>query len=147
MTAKDHNKLLSIFFFIQGGLQLLIGIFMALIYGGIGTAMLASARQQEEQAVGGILMGVGLIIGLFISIFAAFNLFTGWKLMKQKSAGRILGIIGSCLCLLSFPLGTALGIYGLWFLLGEQGKQFYERASVNMPNGNYTAPPPPNHWQ
>ncbi len=143
MTAKEHNKLLSIFFFIVGGLQVFVGIIMFFVYGGIGTAMLANARREEEQAVGGILMGVGLVVGLFVLVFAAFSLLTGWKLFKEKSAGRIMGIIASCLCLLSFPLGTALGIYGLWFLLGEQGKHFYEGGG-NMPN---SYPPPPNHWQ
>ncbi|MDQ6786767.1 MAG: hypothetical protein M3033_08145 [Acidobacteriota bacterium] len=144
MTAKDHNRLLSIFFFIQGGLQVFAGIIIFFIYGGIGTAMLASARRNEEQAVGGIFIGIAFVIALFILVFAGFSLLTGWKLFKEKSAGRIMGIIASCLCLLSFPLGTALGIYGLWFLLGEQGKHFYEGGG-NMPN-NYP-PPPPNHWQ
>lgn len=144
MTAKEHNKLLSIFFFIQGGLQAFAGVIMFFVYGGIGTAMLAGARRDEERAVGGIMMGVGIVIGLFIAVFAVFTLFTAWKLLKEKPAGRILGIIASCLCLLSFPLGTALGIYGLWFLFGDLGKQFYEGGG-NMPN-SYT-PPPPNHWQ
>jgi hypothetical protein len=144
MTAKEHNKLLSIFFFIQGGLQVFVGIIMFFVYGGIGTAMLASARRSEEQAIGGIMMGVGLVVGLFVAVIAAFSLFTAWKILKEKPSGRILGIILSCLCLLSFPLGTALGIYGLWFLLGEQGKQFYEGGG-NMANSY--PPPPPNHWQ
>lgn len=144
MTAKDHNKLLSIFFFIAGGLQLFGGVFIGLIYGGIGTAMLAGAGREEEQTVGGILMGVGLVLGLFIVAIAALSLFTAWNLLREKSLGRILGIIMSCLSLLSIPLGTALGIYGLWFLLGEQGKRFYEtggNAATDYP------PPPPNHWQ
>lgn len=144
MTAKEHNRLLSIFFFIQGGLQVFIGVIMFFIYGGIGTAMLAGARRNEEQAVGGIFIAVAFVIGLFVLVFASFSLLTGWKLFKEKSAGRIMGIIASCLCLLSFPLGTALGIYGLWFLLGEQGKHFYEGGG-NMPNSY--PPPPPNHWQ
>jgi hypothetical protein len=143
MTAKDHNKLLSIFFFVHGGLQALGGIFITLIYGGMGTAMLSTARRSEEQTIGGIFLVLGVVIGIFVLLFAGFAFFTGWKLFKERSGARVLGIIASCVALLGFPLGTALGVYGLWFLLGEQGKQFY--AGANATN-NYP-PPPPNNWQ
>ncbi|MEJ7701565.1 MAG: hypothetical protein WKF71_18255 [Pyrinomonadaceae bacterium] len=43
MTAKEHNKLLAIFFLINGGLQALGGIFVTLIYGGIGAAFMVNA--------------------------------------------------------------------------------------------------------
>ena len=142
MTARDHNKLLSIFFFIQGGLQLLGGIFVAVIYGGIGAAMLSTARRSDEQTVGGVFLGLAVVVGIFILVFAGFYLLTGWKLHKEQPGARILGIIASCICLLGFPLGTALGIYGLWFFLGEQGKQFYSGNSFT-----YQPPPPPSGWQ
>ena len=124
MTGKEHNKLLSIFFFVQGGLQLFIGILMTLIYGGIGGAFLAGGHKQEDQMVGGIFVVVAVCIGMIIAAIAAFNLFTGLKLLKERRIGRTLGIIASCFALLNFPLGTALGIYGLWFLIGEIGKNF-----------------------
>lgn len=143
MTAKEHSKLLGIFFLIHGGLQLLGGIFVVLIYGGFGVAMLASGGRNNEQAVGGIFLVLAVVIGLFILLFAGFFLFTGWKLHKEQSGARTLGIIASCIALLGFPLGTALGVYGLWFFFGEQGKQFY--SGGNMAS-NYP-PPPPQSWQ
>ncbi len=128
----------------HGGLQIFGVIIMALIYGGIGTAMLANARRDEEQMIGGIFIGVMLLIA-FISLFFVIPQFVGgWKLLKEKTSARTWGIIASLLCLLSFPFGTAVGIYGLWFLFGEKGKRFY------LPGGNMTnnyPPPPPNNWQ
>jgi hypothetical protein len=35
-------------------------------------------------------------------------------------------IVISALHLLSFPFGTALGVYGLWVLLNEQSRQLLE---------------------
>lgn len=146
MTGKDHSKLLGIFFMVQGGLQLLGGIFMVLVYGGLGVGMLASARREDEQIAGGILLGIGVVVGVLVLLFAAFYLLTGWKLHKQNTGARIWGIIASCIALLGFPLGTALGIYGLWFFFGEQGKNFYAgNGGVNM-DGSYP-PPPPQSWQ
>lgn len=143
MTAKEHNKLLSIFFFIQGGLQLFGGILFVVIYGVMGTAMLATSRRGEEQTIGGVFLVLAVVLGFLILVFAGFYLLTGWKLLKEKPAGRTLGIIASIICLLGFPLGTALGIYGLWFFFGEQGKQFYSGYS----GSSYAPPPPPNSWQ
>ncbi len=144
MTGKEHNKLLSIFMLVHGGLQIFGVIIMILIYGGIGTAMLANARPDEEQMIGGIFIGVMLLIA-FISLFFVIPQFVGgWKLLKEKTSARTWGIVACFLCLLSFPFGTAVGIYGLWFLFGEEGKIFY-LSDGNMAN-NYP-PPPPNNWQ
>jgi hypothetical protein len=35
-------------------------------------------------------------------------------------------IVISALHLLSFPIGTALGVYGLWVLLNEQSRRLLE---------------------
>lgn len=144
MTGKDHSKLLGIFFMVQGGLQLLGAVFMILIYGGMGAAMLAGARRSEEQAIGGIFLVVGVAVGIFVLLFAAFYFLAGWKLHKMKPGARTWGIIASCIALLGFPLGTALGIYGLWFFFGEQGKNFYNNGG-NMASSY--PPPPPQSWQ
>ncbi len=72
MTAKEHNKLLSIFMMAHGGLQIFGVIIMVLLYGGIGTAMIANARRDEEQMIGSILIGVMLVVA-FISLFSRQN--------------------------------------------------------------------------
>jgi len=143
MTARDHNKLLGIFFLINGGLSIIGAFIIALFYGGIGAILVSNSRKSEDAAIGGIFVVAAIVAVVFVTIFAVFYLFTGWKLYKAQSIGRILGIVGSSLCLLSFPLGTALGVYGLWFLLGEQGKHFYEAGGNNIAK----TPPPPNSWQ
>jgi len=78
-----------------------------------------------------------------ILVFAGVTLMAGWKMLKEKTVGRTWGIAASIISLLSFPLGTALGIYGLWFLFGEGGKNFYRGGN----SINNFPPPPPNHWQ
>jgi heme A synthase len=143
MTAKEHNKLLAIFFLINGGLQALGGIVVTLIYGGIGAAFMTNARRSEDQMLGGFFLIFAIVAALIVFVFAGIAFFAGWKLLKQKSGARTWGIIASCVALLGFPLGTALGIYGLWFLFGEGGKQFYSGANSL---GNYP-PPPLNQWQ
>jgi len=145
MTGKDHNKLLSIFHLIQGGLQAFGGIVVALVYGGLGIAMRQSARGGEEQMMGTIFIVLAFVIAPIILLFAAINLTAGYKMLKEKAGARNWGIAASVVSLLSIPLGTALGIYGLWFLLGDEGKQFYLGGN-NYARNNFP-PPPPQNWQ
>lgn len=143
MTNREHNRLLAIFFAILGGLQLLGGLIAGVIYIGMGAFIATQAKDPEAAGVAGMMVVLAVFIVGITVIIASFYLFTGWKLKKVAPTGRILGIVGSILCLLSVPLGTALGIYGLWFLMGERGRQFYESA------GGYSEspPPPPNDWR
>lgn len=145
MTAKEHNKLLSIFFLVQGGLQFVTGLFLAIIYGGMGAFVLSTSHRDEEQMMGGLFIVLAVIVAILIFAFAGFYVLTGMKLLKERSVGRVLGIIASCLALLGFPLGTALGIYGLWFLLGDAGKSFYSGQYAGSPYP--PQPPPPSSWQ
>ena len=145
MTARDHNNLFGIFVLIQGGIALLIGLAFVVIYGILGATMFGTAHRQEDQMMGGIFLVVGLIVGVVCILISAFFFFTGMKIRKQASIGRALGIVVSILSLFSFPLGTALGIYGLWFLLGDLGKALY--SGQPSYSGVRNAPPPPSSWQ
>jgi glucan phosphoethanolaminetransferase (alkaline phosphatase superfamily) len=145
MTARDHNKLLSIFYFVTAGLQLFAAVFIFIMYVGIGGVLMSSSTRQDEQMMGGFFVGMGVLVGLIILAIGAFTLFTAFKVLREQPIGRTLGIIVSILVLLSFPFGTALGIYGLWFFFGEVGKNFYTGLSPgsSMP----PAPPSPSSWQ
>ena len=145
MTAKEHNKLVGIFLMAHGALQALIMIFMIFIYGIVGSSLFVSARRQEEQIVGLVFIGVIIFVFLFAVVLTVPQLLGGWKLLKEKSGARTWGIIGSIVALLNFPLGTAAGVYGLWFLFGEEGKRFY--LGGNSYSQNSFPPPPPNNWQ
>lgn len=145
MTTQDHAKLLGVFHLIQAGLQIFSGILVFLIYGGLGGLFLANSQRQEDQIFGGIFIVAAIIIGILMIPFAALYAYSGWKLFKNQPHSKVWTIIASALCLLSFPLGTALGAYGLWFVLGDQGKAFYDG---EIPSNNiYSPPPPPNSWQ
>jgi hypothetical protein len=144
MTAKEHNKLVGIFLLAHGGLQALIMIFMGFIYGVLGSAMLASAKRDEEAMVGGIFLGVVAVLVVVSTILILPQLIGGWKMLKERPGARTWGIIASIVAMLNIPLGTAAGIYGVWFLFGEEGKKFYLGGAPQQPMFNA---PPPNNWQ
>lgn len=145
MTAKDHNKLLGIFYFIQAGLQLFAGILVALIYGVLGGVAMSAGTRDEDRIMGGFFIALAVVVGIVILAIGGFTLLTAFKVFKEQPIGRTLGIIVSCLVLLSFPLGTALGVYGLWFFFGDLGKNFYAGLKAGSPYP--PQPPSPGTWQ
>jgi hypothetical protein len=128
---------------IHGGLSALMMVFMVVFIGILGAGVAATADSQAEQMTGGIFIVMMLIAVIFSMILIISQLIGGWKLLKEKANARTWGIIGSVLSLLSFPLGTAVGVYGLWFLFGEEGKRFYLGGNNYAPNSF----PPPQSWQ
>lgn len=143
MTPKDHNRLVGIFLMIHGGLQSLVMVLLALIYGGIGLGLILGGDHGEDMSVGIAFIVVIAIIFVIAAVFFLPQIIGGWKLYKERPDGRTWGVIGSILACISFPLGTAAGVYGLWFLFGNEGKQFY---LGGQPQFQQIAPKP-GGWQ
>ena len=144
MTAKDHNKIIGILFLIQGGLGLFGILIAVLMFGVMGVAMVGSANNGEGAIIGAVFSGLGIGILIAAAIFLLPAFAAGYGMLKEKRWAKIWAIIAACLVLLSFPLGTALGVYTLWFLFGDQGKSFY---NSNAGLTGYNPPPPPNNWR
>ncbi|MEQ1607147.1 MAG: hypothetical protein ABL999_19960 [Pyrinomonadaceae bacterium] len=147
MTGKEHNRLVGIFLMAHGGLQGVIMLVMCIIYAIIGSAMLIGGKNGEEQTVGVVFIGVIALIAVISLIFIVPQIVGGYKLWKEKGNARTWGIVGSILSVMSFPIGTAVGVYGLWFLFGEEGKRFYLGGGNQPMFQNSPQPPQPNSWQ
>jgi hypothetical protein len=145
MTAKEHNKLVGIFLMAHGGFQVIILGLIALIYGGIGAAIFATAKKQDDQIAGVAVIAFVLFFAVIWLVFVLPQLIGGWKLFKEKPNARIWGIVGSIVACLNFPFGTAAGVYGMWFLFGEEGTQFYALKDLNR-NMFQPQQPPPSNW-
>ncbi len=147
MTAKEKNKLVGIFLMAHGGLQAFAMIIVGLIYGGIGVAMLLGGRKNEDQLVGIVFIAMIAVLAIVALLFILPQVLGGYKIFKEKPNARNWGIAGSILSCLSFPLGTAAGIFGLVFLLGDEGKGFYLIGTPQNVFNPQQQPPPPNSWQ
>jgi pimeloyl-ACP methyl ester carboxylesterase len=144
MTASDHNKLLGTLLMVRGGLLTLIGIFMSIGMGGMGMFVMNAGHRHDDHVGGAVMMAAGIVGGIVMVLAGLFDLYTGSSIRQMKPVGRTLGVVASALMLLSFPLGTALGIYGLWFLCGDMGKALYAGTPAAMMDD--PTPPPPNSW-
>lgn len=140
MTAKEHNKTLGILFLIYLALQILgFVIVIVAMFAVMSVALTANSRDAAPIA---FVFGIAIFALLISLVFLIPTLLAGLKMLKEKPNARIWGIIAAVIAILNIPLGTALGVYALWFLFSEEGKNFY------LANGNQNMyPPPPQSWQ
>ncbi len=129
---------------IHGAFNALILLFVMIIYGGIGASLVFGAKE-EEKFIGVFFIAFIAVFFVVTIVFMLPQIIGGFKLYKQKPNAKTWGLIGSIMALLSFPFGTAAGVYGLWFLFGDEGKAIYDGGGQMMNRNN--PPPPPNSWQ
>lgn len=125
MTDSPHNKILAIGFAAFAAIFfftfLLLVLVTAGVFVGLGITM-ANESGDANQA------GIGILGAIFTVIFyGVLGLFcvlppalASWKMLKRKPRVRFWGILASIVVLPIIPLGTALGIYGLWFFFSGQ---------------------------
>ena len=128
MTIRDHIKILGILNIALGSLSALGGIVVFLIMGGIAGAIGVSApleRNSDAVIAAPIVAGIGLVVSIFLVCLGLPAIIGGWGLLNYRPWARVLVIILSVLHLLHVPFGTAVGVYGLWVLLGEEGHRAF----------------------
>lgn len=125
---RDHIKIIGILNIVLGGLSALGGLVVFVIMGGIAGAIGVSQPMEHshDAAVAApIIAMIGLGIAIFLVCLGLPAILGGWGLLHYRPWARILVIILSVIHLLHVPFGTAVGVYGLWALLSEEGAQLF----------------------
>ena len=116
MSKIDYPTHVTILAWLNIGLSALIaliGVFALFFLTGIGVA----ADDPEAARILGFVgfAGAGFLITLSLPGFLA-----GYGLLKRRRWGRILGIVVAVIDLFEIPVGTAVGLYGLWVLTADE---------------------------
>ena len=67
----------------------------------------------------------------FMLILSLPGVVAGIGLLQYRPWARILTIVLSALNLMNIPLGTILGIYGLWVMLSEDGSRLFAQPRIS----------------
>ena len=129
MTGAEHNKILAIGFAVFAAILFFTFLLLALVSVGVFLSLgisFANESGDPNQARVGILGAIFTLIfygglGLICVLPPAI---ASWKMLKRKPGARIWGIIAAIVLLPIIPLGTVLGVYGLWFFVGAQGRNY-----------------------
>jgi hypothetical protein len=134
---RDHVKIVGILNIVLGCLGVLLGIGILVLFGGLATMAGYQATDQDARTAVPILAMIGTFAAIFFFVLSVPSIIGGWGMLKFRPWARILMLIISVLNLLHFPIGTAVGIYGLIILLNDETKRLFETG------GTYVPPPQP----
>jgi hypothetical protein len=76
--------------------------------------------QEVPPEIFGIIQIVLTGVGILILIFSITGIIGAIGVLRRKEWGRITLLVLSFFSLLSIPLGTMLGVYGIWVLLNDE---------------------------
>ncbi len=136
---RDHIKILGILNIVMGSLTALLGVAALLTMGSIAAFIAATISSAEgadyrDQVVAApIIATIGFAAAIFFFALGLPSIIGGWGLMHNRPWSRILMIVVSVFHLFHIPLGTALGIYGLWVLLNSNSQLILESGGVYVP--------------
>lgn len=151
MTGRDQAKLLGLLFWLLTGFQVLmivlIGAFYVVFFGAFFAANANDKHAPPPEFMIGIVVFVMAILILSTVAFAVPKVVAGYGLRNEKSWARVWTIVACCMAVMSFPLGTAVGVYGLVFLFGDAGKAYFESPEYGRLGQKMPAAPSPNSWQ
>jgi hypothetical protein len=120
-----HVKVLAVLYIVLSGIGLL---FALLIFFALGTAagIVGMSASPDDAAIAIPILGItGTALSVLLLFLSLPGLITGWGLLKLRPWARILGIVLAVISLVNFPIGTAIGVYGLWVLLTKETEKLF----------------------
>ncbi len=106
------------------------GLIVLVVFGGIAGLIGVASHDQDAFIAIPILGGIGGFIFLLLVVISLPGIIAGWGLLYFRPWARILTLVLSAVHLFNIPFGTALGIYGFWVLLSNEGAALFNaRAS------------------
>lgn len=128
---ETHVKVVAILYLVFSALGVVAALVVLLIFGGAAGIVGSAASDEPGARVAVPILGaLGGSVAVIILICSVPGLLAGWGLLQYQEWARILAIVLSVLSLPGFPLGTALGVYGLWTLLNEQTIPLFRRGNA-----------------
>lgn len=122
-----HVRVVAVLHIVLGGLGVIIALGILLLFGGIAGIVGTFAVPEDPDALLAIpiLSLIGGVIFFVVLILSLPSIIAGIGLLKYKPWARILTIVLCAIDLINVPIGTAIGVYGLWVLLSSETEPLF----------------------
>ncbi len=128
---ERHVKILAIVHIVGGSLWLMLALVVAVVFGGIaGLIGFAGINDPDAAVAIPIVTIIGTLVTVMLAVFSVPSIVAGVGLLSCRNWARILTIVLSVLYLMKIPVGTAIGVYGLWVLLAQESQPLFAPAAV-----------------
>lgn len=125
--SRPDGVTLTAVWFIVGAVFGLLGAAAILIFA-LPAVLRDTSGSDQYFAVAGVTFGLLMILALVgLDIAAAVGLF------RLRPWGRMLAIVLAALGLIWFPIGTAVGVLIIWYMLNDEAKQAFAITSPAAP--------------
>jgi hypothetical protein len=131
-SMESHVRALGILHIVLSVLGLVGALILLLVFGAAAGIVGASGDEDAQVAVP-IVGGLGVVLSVVVLIVSIPGLVAGIGLVRLRPWARVLGSVVSAMNLIHVPLGTAVGIYGLWVLLSVDAQRLFARPAAAGP--------------
>jgi len=153
MNAHEKSRLLGLFFWIYTAFNVVLVAAIAILYIGIFGFVFSQVPQKAGDPPPELIMTILIVVFTFALVFTVLfsvpKIIAGYGLRNEKPWARTWALVASIMACMSFPFGTAIGVFGLIFLLSDEGKAYFDNPSdrAQLANGQPVSAPQPNSWQ
>ncbi|MFP2912503.1 hypothetical protein ACLESD_47290 [Pyxidicoccus sp. 3LFB2] len=121
-SLEGHRRILGILFIVMNALTLLVALGFGAVMAALGQFALTEAQGDEWV----IMLVVTLAVSGCFVLVGLPGILTGIGLLRRRPWSRTLALVLGILAIPNVPLGTALGIYAIWFYTQPQSERAFE---------------------
>jgi hypothetical protein len=128
-----HIKVLGVLYIVLSAFGLLAALFLGLAVG-TASGIVGLNAEPHDAAIALPIIGLaGTALVTFMVAVSLPGLVAGIGILRLQPWGRIVGIIVAVLNLIHIPIGTIVGIYGLWVLLNKDTERVFAGGEPAQP--------------
>lgn len=116
----SNKKILGILHIVYGTLTLVTFLIINTIFQSVFPFIISEVDSEEKIIIGTITYIIRMIALVLVFSVPLPSIVGGIALLNGKKWGLIPLLVSGCLSLISFPLGTALGIFTIWVFVKDQ---------------------------
>lgn len=120
---KTHVTILGWVMILANAALLLLGLLFFLFFSGIGALVAV-----EDPIAPRILVVVGTIALITIGVLSLPGIIAGAGLLRRQTWARYLALVVSFLGLMNIPVGTIMGIYGIFVLIQRPAERYFRES-------------------
>jgi hypothetical protein len=126
-----HKKVLGIIYVVTASLTLLTLLVVNVFVSTLFEFILDRATEEDAQAVLTLIKQLLVIITWVVALFGSIpSIIAGIGLLNKQAWALTMALVLGCLKLLSFPIGTAIGVYSIW-VYAENSRLEKEKLNVS----------------
>ena len=130
--VAQHGQLVGILWIAYSALTALGGIVLMIVFQHILPTILRYQPPQHQgpppEVVLGLFRPFMHIVAVLVLAKGITGFIAGIGLLQRAGWSRMLTLVLACISILSFPFGTALGVYSLWVLLSPHAEMEFHHA-------------------